>query len=132
MAKFTGKDQTVTFATESLTCITSVEYGDEVDMYTVECAGASAKTHIAGLSDISMTVNGILDQTDDDPLLAAIDPGDAGALDWYPAGETANYMHFDCANATVMSRTVSDPVNGFCSYSVEFKLDDILITFKAP
>ena len=79
MAKFSGKDMTLTLGGNAITCLTNVETTEEIDILVAECAASADKTHIATLKSASMTVNLLLD-ADDVTELGYFDPGDAGAV----------------------------------------------------
>ena len=129
MAKFTGKNQTLTFNSTSSWCITSIEYSDTVDSYTTACAGGTVKGTVTGLRDITATVNILLD-TNDTSELGAIDPGD-NATDWQhdPNGATSGDLRItsNSATATVTSRTMSMPVEGLVAATFTVKLDGFAI-----
>ena len=127
MAKFTGKDQTLSFGGNALTCITSVSTSEQVDIAMAECAGSTYKTKVAGLANATMTVNMALDK-DDVTELGYIDPGDTGAIIWLPAGAASGNIQWDSTNATVSSRNIDAPVNGIVAVTFVLELDDVAIS----
>jgi hypothetical protein len=131
MTKFTGKSQSLAFNSITFgsggSCITSVEYSDDIDDYVSECAGATVKEHTTGLRNITATVQGYLNQTDA-TMLNAIEPG-VNDTDWvhYPAGNTATYIKITASKASVTSRPMSIPVSGISTFSFTAVLDSLTI-----
>jgi hypothetical protein len=136
MTKFSGANQSLTFNSITFgsggSCITSVEYSDDIDDFVAECAGATTKEHVPGLRNISATVSGYLNQADV-ALLNAIAPGIADT-DWvhYPAGNTSTYIKITSSNATVLSRSISVPVSGITTFSFTAALDAMTIAAVTP
>jgi hypothetical protein len=125
MAKITGRLQTLTLATNAITCITSVDYSDTADEYLAACSGATTKVHITGQRNITATVNVLLDSAANTQL-GYFDPGDASA--WvHGFTATGTDTEIIASNAVVKSRTISAPVEGLIAASFVVGLDDITI-----
>lgn len=127
MAKFTGKSMTLTFGGNTITCLQSVETSEAADVAMIECAGATAKEKVIGLTDAKMTVNLALN-TNDNTLLGYFDIGDVGAVVFQPAGATAGNMKWTSTNGTCVSRTTSTAVNAFGAATFTLELDDLTHT----
>lgn len=129
MPKFNlGSESTfaMTFAGTSLTCIQSIDISRTAPVTEIECAGATSTEQIVGIPRYTITVTGALND-DDNALLGAIDPGDAGAIACDPAGTTAGHLDISSTNATVTDAPVSLPINGFSTYGATFACDDLTI-----
>ena len=71
MAKFTGKNQTITFNSEASGtnyCVTEITSDITQDMFQAECAGGSNKEQIAGMTTTDLTVNGYIESQAMDDL----------------------------------------------------------------
>ena len=133
MPKFNlGSESTfaLTFASQSLTCVQSIDISRTAPITEIECAGATSAEQIVGIPRYTMTVVGALND-DDNALLGYIDPGDSGAIACDPAGTTTGHLDISSTNATVSDAPISMPVNGFSTYSVTFVLDDLTIAANA-
>lgn len=127
MAKFTGKDQTLSLGGNSITCLASVSMSEQVDIAMAECAGSTYKTKVAGLANATMTINLSL-ETNDTTMLGYFDPADTGAVIWLPAGAGTGKIQIDATNATVSSRNIDAPVNGIVAATFVLELDDVAIS----
>lgn len=129
MAKFTGKNQTLTFNAVSTWCITGIDYTDTADNFTTACAGGTFKGTVTGLRDISATVQLLLD-TNDVSELAAFEPGD-NATDWShdPNGAVSGDIRItsNSDTVTVTDRSIGVPVDGLVTASFTVKFNDFLI-----
>ena len=133
MAKFTGKSQTASFDSVSVTCITSIEYDDSVDTFMTDCASsAGIKSTVTGLRQISGTVD-LLIEADDVTEFNNYQPGDSGAWSHNPTGASpaTGDILITATTATVVSRSLSVPSNGLVAVSVELNFDDMTIAASA-
>lgn len=128
MSKFnlTATGASLVFASTTLTCLQSVEISGSAPSTEIECSGATSVEYVTGTPRFSMTFNGAL-ETDDVALLNAIQPNDAGAMAFDPAGVTAGDIDISSTNGTITDFSSSYPVNGFAAYSGTIVLDDMTI-----
>jgi hypothetical protein len=126
MAKFNLKElgAGLSFGGTALTCLQSVELTGTAPSTEVECSGSTTVEYVTGLPRYSMTATGAL-ETDDEPLIEAVQPNDNGAIAFDPAGTATGTIDISSTSATVTDFSMSTPVNGFASYSVSWVLDDI-------
>ena len=132
MTKFTGKDMKLVWNSITLgvggSCLASVDVSDDVDVYTAECAGATAKINLPGLRNIQVDVQGYLQDTDV-ALLNAIAPGVSDTdFVFHPAGDTGGNLELTSTKATASSRPVSVSVNGITTFGFTLMLDQLTIT----
>ena len=129
MAKFnlaSSANFSLTFGGNALTCIQTVDISDTAPVTEIECAGASSVEQIVGITRVTMTISGALED-DDNTLLGYLDPGDTGAITFDPAGTGTGTLDISSTNATVTDRSISLPVNGFAQWNATLALDDITI-----
>ena len=126
MAKITGKAQTLTLGGNAITCIQSIDYSEAADEYLTACSGSGSKGHITGQVNITATVNVLLDAVATTQL-GYFDPGDSGA---WVHGFTATSLdtEINSTNATVITRSISAPVEGLIAATFTVGLDDIDVT----
>ncbi len=137
MAKFTGKDQTLTFngATAGTDyCITSADYSMSADTFTAACAGSSTKTHVVGQTTATVTINGLVESQKLDDLFGAAGDFLVGAnaadYDHRPEGTAASNDKITSTSATVGTTTVSVPVEGLCAFTAEILFDNYAIAVQ--
>lgn len=132
MAKFNLKNTgaSLSFGGTSLTCLQSVEISGTAPTTEVECSGASSVEYVTGLPRFTMTFTGAVED-DDVTLLNAIQPNDAGAVAFDPAGTATGTIDISSTNGTISDFGLSTPVNGFSSYSGTIVLDDLTIAANA-
>lgn len=126
MAKMIGKNQTFSLNGNDLTCLQTVSTSEALDVLVIECAGATSKEKVMGLSDITCTLTIAL-ETNDVTMLGYIAPNASGAVVWNMNGATTGDISITSTNATVSDRTISNPVNGFATAAVTIQFDDITI-----
>ena len=126
MAKFTGKNMTSSFGGTSISCLTSLETNETVDVYTASCAEGSYKVRAVGLADAMFTLNMLLDTSDHDTIIAALAPGSTGAF----AASTNGTLgpQYVAASSYVESLAVSAPVEGFVTATATVGVDGALTT----
>ena len=126
MAKFTGKNMVATFGALGITCLTSLETNQSADIYTAACAGDTHKVRAVGLTDAQFTLSMMLDTTDQDTLLAALEPGTSGAFS--ASTNTTVGPQYQATSSYVESLAVSVPVEGFVSATAVIGIDGDMTT----
>jgi len=130
MTKFSGKDMTLTVGGNSITCLQSIETDERLDIYEVECAGATDKEKVAGLKSSRMTLVLAVNQ-DDVTVLGYLDPGDGGAIVLRPAGASTGFLNYASTGCIVGARRSSFPVNGISIVTIDIELQDLTISAQA-
>ncbi len=128
MVKFNLKESGagLVFNSVNLTCLQSIEITTNAPSTEVECSGQSSVEYVTGIPRYQMAVNGALN-IDDDAIVSALQPNQAGAVACDPAGTASGSIDLSSTNATISDFAMSVPINGFASYTATLLLDDFTI-----
>lgn len=136
MAKTTGESQTLAFNSGSSGtnfCITGagIDYTVDGDTFEVSCAGSSAKQHVVGQDRIVATLNILVDSQALDDVFGSSGTFARGATaaDWVhnPEGSGSGNPTVTSTKATVLSYTMSVPVDNLISSTVQMGFDALTV-----
>lgn len=123
MTSFSGKLQTVTLATQALSCPQNSDTNDDSNVTDVDCAGADVVEAILGLRVVGMTITGAV-QSGELAHFTNFAVGASGALVYRPEGAGSGLLELNSAAAKVVSHGTTNPVQGYMNYSLALRFDD--------
>lgn len=100
--------------------LNSVSFPREVEATETTAFGDNARTYIVGLSNSTVSIEGMFDSTVDG-YLAGIVGGAAGTLEYGPMGSTASDIKYT-GEAILTSYEVSAGVGDAVTFSAEFQV----------
>ena len=109
---------------DSSSCIQSASITRGADDLTYHCGDYTK--HIAGDESIELSFSIALDATDT-TTLSALDVGQTGTCEFYPAGNTTGNIEFSTTNGTVTKADIGDTVNSVVMLDVTIAWDDITV-----
>lgn len=124
---FSGINTELAFGSTTLgltDCLAGSNLNDAINEAIFQCNGMDKG--VAGTRTATLGFSAALLETDV-VKINAFAPGTKDTIEWHPAGDTATYIEVTSTEALILSRNISDPVNGVCTMDVNMRLNDIAI-----
>lgn len=109
--------------------LNTVSLSREVDTAETSALGDSAKTYIAGLSDATISIEGMADVTTSGYLEGIL--GTSKAFEYYPAGTASGQVKYS-GNAILTSFESSAEIGGAVTVSGEFQVTGAVTRALVP
>lgn len=125
----TGINESFKFSSttyDSDDCIQSGAITDAIQEVVIQCGGFNVAGE--GPRDVTFTASLALAATDVTKI-NALEPGNTGAFEAHPAGDTPTYIEIVAASAKVISRNITYAVAAFITMDVTIRLNDV--TYQA-
>ena len=109
---------------DATNCIQSASFTRSADDLTYHCGDYNK--HVAGDESIELSFSVVLGATDT-TTISALDVGQTGVCEFYPAGNTTGYIKYSTTNGTVLKSDHGDVVNSVLMIDVTIAWDDVTV-----
>ena len=126
MAKTTGKNAVIDFASTIYSCLTDIAVNGTANVATAECSsdgtGAAVTHRSAGAEAWTVTAS-MLVEANDSTIPAALDTSTSGALKAYPEGDETGALEYAWTTAIINVHNVTSSPGDFMTLDVTFDCD---------
>jgi hypothetical protein len=126
MAKVTGKNAVIDFASTVYACLTDIAVNGTANVQTAECSSdgtGAAVTHRATGAEAWSVTASILHDANDSTVAAALDTSTSGALKAYPEGDETGALEYSWTTAIINVHNVTSSPGDFLTLDVTFDCD---------